>query len=130
MLDCGRNLPPDVKRYELRDGAARKQQNLAHLQCIDSQRLKTNALIECSISHKVESRPCNVSARDFDLVRIDGSTRPQQAAGPPRLQATKQRNCDQSRNASSINARSPIMPHFSKSTPQTFARPASGCVQR
>jgi hypothetical protein len=64
MLDCGRNLPPDVKRNQLSNTATktRKLQNFADLQCVDSQRLKANAHLKRTMTHKVESRHCNLSA--------------------------------------------------------------------
>jgi len=72
MLDSGRNLPPDVKRNQRRDGTARELQNFAQLQRVESQRLQTNTHLPRTFSHKIDSCPCNVSARALHFVSVDG----------------------------------------------------------
>jgi hypothetical protein len=57
MLHCGRNLPPDVKRNQRRNGAAREVQDFAHLQRVEFERLKANANLKRTITHKVELAP-------------------------------------------------------------------------
>jgi hypothetical protein len=57
-----------MKRDHMCHGSTRVLQNLAHLQRIETQRLKSNANLHCAMAHKVESRFGNVTARRFDLV--------------------------------------------------------------
>jgi hypothetical protein len=64
VLHRGGDLPPDVKRNQLRDAATRKQQDFAHLQCINSQRFEAPMqTFKRTITDEVESRLCNLSAR-------------------------------------------------------------------
>jgi hypothetical protein len=58
----------------------RKLQDFAHLQCIsfEFKRLKADTNLQCTTTHKVDSGLCNVAARRFDLIRIDGPTKTRQ----------------------------------------------------
>jgi hypothetical protein len=57
MLHCGRNLPPDVKRNQRRNGAARKLQDFAHLQRVEFERLKTDANLKRTIDAQSRFAP-------------------------------------------------------------------------
>jgi hypothetical protein len=68
MLHSGCNLPPLMKRDQWRHWTTRVQQDLAHLQSVESTRLQTNAHLPCTMTHKVESHLGNFTARSFDFV--------------------------------------------------------------
>jgi hypothetical protein len=65
MFHCGRNLPPLVKRNQWRNRTAGLHEDLAHLQCTQIKRAKTNTDLECTIAHKVESQ-CGNAATQFN----------------------------------------------------------------
>ena len=61
------DLPPLMKQNHVcQSTATRKLQNLAHLQRVESQRLKTNANLHCTVAHKVQPHLGNVAARTFE----------------------------------------------------------------
>jgi hypothetical protein len=55
MFHCCCNLPPLMKRNQMRHWRTRVLQNLAQLQRVELQRLKSNANLHRTIPHKVES---------------------------------------------------------------------------
>jgi hypothetical protein len=74
MLHCGCNLPPNVKRNQLRQATTKAGllQNLAHLQRVDSQRLKSDAHLHRAIAYQLETRLCNATAHRFDFSGVLG----------------------------------------------------------
>jgi hypothetical protein len=70
MLHFGRNCPPLVKRDQRADGAKRKRQDLALLQCIEVEWTQSNADLSSTMTHQIETRLCDSSARGINLVGV------------------------------------------------------------
>ena len=55
-----------MKRDQWRESPARQLQNLAHLQRVETARLKTDANLQCTVAHKVEACLGNDAARTLE----------------------------------------------------------------
>jgi hypothetical protein len=69
MFYCGGDLPPNVKRNQQRQAttATGVLQDLAHLERIEAQGLKSDTDLHRTAAHQVKANLCNSAARRFDV---------------------------------------------------------------
>jgi hypothetical protein len=62
MLHSGRKFPPLMKRHQrtCRTARLRQHSDFAHLQSVQSERLKPDTHLECALAHNVQSVQCPV----------------------------------------------------------------------